>query len=257
MRAGRFVLGAAAVATGIVNLRWGAFDPAEEPIQAWMNDVPHGPFPDLVATLLIVGGVATVWRRPAGWGAVVLAASYLLFALFCMPRLYTAPHYLGWPHAVGAAAGVGQNAIVAAAATMLYASTARKPSRLAKLAEAARWVFGLATITFGLGHFTGISSVDAMIPKWLPPDPTPWAIFTGIAFVLAGIAILCGVLDVLAARLLAIMLLVFSVLVLLPVLRTHPQSHAAWGINVYNLAAIGAALILAEWLADRRKLGKL
>jgi len=40
-----------------------------------------------------------------------------------------------------------------------------------------------------------------------------WAILTGTAFALAGIAILSGILDVLAARLLALMLLVFSVFV--------------------------------------------
>jgi hypothetical protein len=38
-------------------------------------------------------------------------------------------------------------------------------------------------------------------------------VFPGIAFVLAGLAILSGILDVLAARLVALMLLVFSALV--------------------------------------------
>src|SRR6516164_316148 len=38
MRFGGLVLGMAAFATGITNLIWGAFDPAEEPIAAWGNN---------------------------------------------------------------------------------------------------------------------------------------------------------------------------------------------------------------------------
>jgi hypothetical protein len=253
MGLGRYVLGAAAVATGIVNLAFGAFDPAEEPIQAWVNNVPHGLFPDLVAISLIVGGAA-ILSKAVHWGAALLAICYLLFAAFCMPRLYTAPHYLGWPHAIGAAVGVGQNFVVAAAATILYASAAsRSSSRLEKLAEIARWVFGLSTITFGLGHFAGMGSVAGMVPKWMPMGGSFWTIVTGVAFVLAGIAILSGLLDILAARLLGLMLLIFSAFTLLPLLFAYPHDHGAWGVNVYNLAAVGATWVLADWLASRRR----
>jgi len=72
-------------------------------------------------------------------------------------------------------------------------------------------------------------------------------------FALAGIAILSGILDVLAARLLARMLLVFSVLVLAPGPLAHPRNHVAWGSNAYNLAAAGAAWIFAESIAMRRR----
>lgn len=77
---------------------------------------------------------------------------------------------------------------------------------------------------------------------------------TGIAFVLAGLAIVSEVLDVLAARLLGLMLLVFSLLVLTPSIFASPHNHVAWGANAYNLTAAGAAWIVAEWLAMRRQL---
>jgi hypothetical protein len=251
MKLGVDVLGAAAIATGIVNLIFGAFDPAEEPIQAWVDNVPHGLFPDAVALLLIAGGVAILFARTTAFGAFVLGLCYLLFAAFCAPRVYTAPHYLGWPHVFGAAAGVGQNLIVAAAAALVYLSAVpAASSRRANLAEIARWVFGVSTIVFGLGHFSGMASVAAMVPKQMPLGGEFWAAVTGVAFVLAGIAILWGVLDVFAARLLALMLLAFSVLTLGPMLFSYPHAHAAWGVNVYNLAAAGAAWILADWLAS-------
>jgi uncharacterized membrane protein YphA (DoxX/SURF4 family) len=92
-----------------------------------------------------------------------------------------------------------------------------------------------------------------MVPKWMPFGGNFWAILTGIAFVLAGISILSGIRDVLAARLLALMLLVFSVLVLAPGPLAHPNNHVAWGSNAYNLAAVGAAWIFAESIAARRR----
>jgi hypothetical protein len=92
-----------------------------------------------------------------------------------------------------------------------------------------------------------------MVPKWIPLGGQFWTILTGIAFVLAGVAILSAVLDVPAARLLAVMLLVFSLLALAPRIVAAPHSHVAWGGNAYNLAAVGAVWILAASLARRRE----
>ena len=92
-----------------------------------------------------------------------------------------------------------------------------------------------------------------MIPKWMPFGATFWAVLTGIAFVLAGAAIVSGVLGVLAARLLGLMLLVFSALALAPLILSSPRDHASWGANAYNLTAIGAAWIVAGWLAARQR----
>jgi hypothetical protein len=91
-----------------------------------------------------------------------------------------------------------------------------------------------------------------MVPKWMPLGGNVWAILTGIAFVLAGMSILSRVLDLLAARLLALMLFVFSVLVLAPAPLARPHNHVAWGSNAYNLAAVGAAWIFAKSIANRR-----
>lgn len=253
-RIGIYVLGLAAIATGVVNLVFGTFDPAEEPIQAWGDKLTgSGGFADAVAMLLILGGVAVMWRRSARYGAIALAIAYFIFVIFCLPRLYWGTHFHGWRGTIGAAVGVGQQLILIAAAAIVYACSALPPSSWAqRLTQAARWVFGISTICFGLGHLASVGSVAAMVPKWLPLGGDFWAIVTGIAFVLAGIAILWGTLDVLAARLLALMLLIFSAFALAPVLQHYPHSHAAWGINVYNLAAVGGAWILADWLASRR-----
>jgi hypothetical protein len=59
-------------------------------------------------------------------------------------------------------------------------------------------------------------------------------------------------LDVLAARLLALMLLVFSAFSLIPRLVAAPHQHIPWGSNAYNLAAVGSVWIYAEFIAKRR-----
>jgi hypothetical protein len=64
--------------------------------------------------------------------------------------------------------------------------------------------------------------------------------------------------DVPAARLLALMLLLFELLVEIPPIFIRSHNQPTWGAAVYNLAAIGACLIFAEFLAsraDRRRLG--
>jgi hypothetical protein len=73
-----------------------------------------------------------------------------------------------------------------------------------------------------------------------------WVIVTGICFVLAGLAILTGIQDVLAARLLALMFLTFNLLALPQFIFADPRNHAAWGGNAFNLALVAANWILAD-----------
>jgi uncharacterized membrane protein YphA (DoxX/SURF4 family) len=75
---------------------------------------------------------------------------------------------------------------------------------------------------------------------------------TGICFVLAGLAILSGIQDVLATRLLALMFLAFNVLALPPFIFADTRDHAARGGNAFNLALVGATWIFADAIATRQ-----
>jgi hypothetical protein len=98
-----------------------------------------------------------------------------------------------------------------------------------------------SSLAFGVVHLTNIETVVPVVPKWLPLGGAFWAALTEIAFALAGLAIISGVLEVLAARLLGAMLLVFSGLALAPLIFASPRNHVSLGVNAYNLAAVGAA----------------
>jgi len=236
-RLGTFIVGLASIAAGILDLIWGEFEPAHQPIQAWGDHIPGQTIlAYLTAACLIVGGVAFLSRRTKKAGALVLAIVYGAFTAFWLPRLITAPSILGHhPNVyIGVLAGLCTQLIVVAA--------------LVGTVPVNRWIFGSSAIAFGLAHLTGVRDNAPLVPNWMPLGGDFWVVLTGIAFVLAGIAILARVQDVLASQLLAVMFLVFSVIALAPLPIAHPHDHTAWGANAYNLAAVGATWIFASML---------
>jgi uncharacterized membrane protein len=248
----------ATVAAGVVDLVWGDFERAHQPIQAFGDNIPpHTIFAYAVAFGLIVGGVAVLSPRSARRGAAILGVVYTIFAILWLPRLYTAPHILGQhiPVYIGVLGGMGTQVIVAAAAAIVYAASSKQTTAQAdRTTRMVRWIFGLCAVAFGLAHLTGISGNEGLVPKYMPFGQAFWTIFTGVAFVLAGLAFVTAILDVLAARLLATMFFVFSVLALAPLIFKYPNAEGSWGTNAYNLAAVASAWIFAEWLAARRSL---
>lgn len=238
-RLGILFVGVGSLAAGVFDLIWGEFERAHEPIQAWGDHIPgETVLAYLVAVCLIVGGAAIFWRKTERAGAILLAIIYGSFTVFWLPRLVTAPTILGYqPHVYyGVIAGLLSQAIVSAA--------------LVGTVSVARWVFGLGSLSFGLAHLTNVQDNASLVPRWLPPTADFWVVLTGVAFVLAGVAILVRVKDVLASQLLALMFLVFSVLALVPLPIASPHDHVAWGGNAYNLAAIGATWIFASMLRE-------
>ena len=88
----------------------------------------------------------------------------------------------------------------------------------------------------GLVHFSDLSATASVVPEWIPPGQKFWAAATGLAFLLASIAMFSGVLAALASRLLTVMLVVFGALVWAPSLLTDPHMHRTWAGNSINLA---------------------
>ncbi len=255
MKIGVWVLGLASIAAGILDLIWGEFESAHQPVQAFGDHIPGVTFFAYVtAVWLIAGGAAILVERTARTGAVMLAVIYTVFAIFWLPRFYTAPNYRGYRLGVylGVLGGPGAQLIVTIGALLVYAKLSARALSV-RQGALARWVFGLFVADFGIVHLLDIAEPASMVPAWMPLGGAFWAVVSGIAFILAGLGIVSGVLDVLAARLLALMFLLFSILVLTPNAIARPHEHTTWGGDAYNLAALGATLIFADWLATRRQ----
>lgn len=256
MKNASWMFGIASALAGILNLVWGEFESAHQPIQAWSDHIPGITFFAVAAALwLIAGGLAVMLPSAARTGAAALAILYAIFCLFPLPRLITAPHFLGnHPRVyVGLFIGIAQQMVLFAAAGCLWLSLTGRTAALSRATVATQWLVGLCCIDFGLGHLTNVQGTAAMIPAWMPLGGPFWTILSGVAFVLGGLGLISGRADVLAARLVALMLLLFSILVLTPRALADPHNHVAWGGDAYNLTAVAAFWILASCFESRRK----
>jgi len=260
MKVGVWFYGLGTALAGILNIVWGDFDASHQPIKSLGKNVAGQHILAYFAGVwLVAAGLAILWRRSARIGAAASAIVYLIFAAFWLPRYYAGIHALGWRIDVllGISFGFAQQFLLVAPAAILYVSAASSDSLMQERAAiAARWMLGLPPIVFGLAHFAGIRVFASIVPQWMGFGYF-WAVLTGIAFLLAGCAICSGIMDVLAARLLALMLLLFEGLVEIPPIFIRLHNQATWGAAVYNLAAIGACWIFAEFLATRANRGRI
>ena len=254
MKVGVWFYGLGTALAGILDIAWGAFDASHQPIKSLgINLTAQHILAYVAGVWLVAAGLAILWQRSARIGAAASAIAYLIFAALWLLRYYAGIHALGWRIDVilGVTFGLAQQLMLVAPAAIVYASTASPDSLLQKRsAIAARWMLGLPPIIFGLFHLIGIRVFASIVPHWMSFGYF-WAALTGIAFFLAGSAICSGIMDIPAARLLALMLLLFEGFVEIPPIFIRAHNQATWGAAVYNVAAIGACLIFAEFLASR------
>ena len=261
MKVGVWFYGLGTALTGILDIAWGDFDASHQPVQALGKNLPGQHLLAYVTGVcLVAAGLAILWRRSARIGAAASAIAYLIFAALWLARYSAGIHTFGLRIEVlfGVTFGLAQQLMLVAPAAIVYASTASPDSLLQRRAAiTARWMLGLPPVIFGLFHLIGLRVFATIVPQWMSFGYF-WAALTGIAFFLAGIAICAGIMDVLAARLLGLMLLLFEGLVEIPPIFIRLHNQATWGAAVYNVTAIGACWIFAEFLAsraDRKRIG--
>lgn len=242
-RMGGAVYGIAAMLLGAVGLVSGDFAAVWQPVPAGVPGRKALAY--LTAVCLVAAGAVIPWRRFARPGAIVLGVLYLVFALLWVPRV------VAYPLIFGTWGGVFEQLSLVAAAVIVYASVHESDDSGAA-ANAGRILFGVCAVAFGLNHFFAIPETAAMVPKWIPPGPRFWAVATGVAHFLAGVAIISGVLGVVACRCLTVMVLLFGALVWLPALLAKPHDHTTWCGNAVNLTIAGAAWVVADWMARQR-----
>jgi len=238
------VYGLAAIAFGCITLVWHDFNTWQQ-IRA-LGNVPHREIlVYLAAAIEILGGLAIQWRRTARAGAIVLGFLYFIFALLWLPFIAAEPRVFDrWGNFF-------EQFSLVAGALIAYGSLSPKDSAgPATTARLGYLFFGICVISFTAEPLFYLPATAAFVPKWIPPGQMFWAITTTVAFALAAVALLSGRSALLASRLLTAMIIGFGLLVWLPAPFADPHTMMNWTGNAQNLAILGAAWIVADFLSQ-------
>jgi hypothetical protein len=224
---------------GVIALLWHDSDTLQTLQKIWT--LPFGAaIGESLMIAQIAGGIAIEYRRTAHWASLVLGAVYLLFSLACIPGILVAPaayvHYGSFFEQFSLFCG----------ALAVRAATDTNRARAAAVGRQARLGFGFCAISFTLSQIFYLHVTAALVPAWIRPNQMFWAILTTIAFALAAIAILINYQARLALRLMTLMLALFGVVVWIPLLLAHPDSHLNWSEFSLNFLITGAAWLVAD-----------
>ena len=248
--AGRYVFGVAAMMMGLSQAVWHGFATNWYPIPP---EFPlHQPLVYLTAAMLVLGGLALFSRNTLRAGLLLIVAVVMFAEVFWLRRIVRFPAMFGvW-------AGFAEQFAPVVGAMLCYLSprsVGAQPisdNRVRWARSVLRMVFGLCLVSMGKVHIDALEQTAAMVPAWLPPGQTFWAIATGIAFMIFGVAIIAGVRARIAALLATAMLSTFALLVWLPRIVAHPELQNSWAGTAITLAVAGAAWMVADALAGAR-----
>jgi len=164
---------------------------------------------------------------------------YLFFALLCVAGIVSAPRvYNSWGNFFEQLSLFTGAAIAYARLSSAWSTgTARRIGRM---------LLGVCVVSFALEQAFYLHATATLVPAWLPPGQTFWAIATTAAFALAAIAVLTNLAALLATRLLTAMIVGFGLLVWVPLLFAAPRSQANWSEWAETFAIAGVAWILAD-----------
>lgn len=217
--ASRAAFAVIAIAYGIAGLVWPAFGPI------WQA---HGALVVVCAVVSIACGIGLLIPRTAPWTARAWFAYLALWML-----LFRGRDIVNAPHAFGSYDGCAETLALVAAAWVLTGWRVGIAQR----------IYGVVMIPFGLAHLVYPVQTAQLVPSWLPAH-LALAYATGIAFLLAGSAILVGIYARLAATLSAVQVGLFTLLVWVPIVGRGATSAFVWhelGISV-ALTAAGAII---------------
>ena len=243
---GRRVFGLGAIGMAAVSLKFHDFSHLWHPVAGKM------PWLDVFAmgcdVLLIVGGVAVLLgRKVANIGALILAAVFFarVLVLTIPPLLKSGNTWVPYENLAEVTA-MAMGGLLAW--SLLGEGDGRQRAGLA-----ARYVFGVCLIVFGISDVVYAKFTASLVPTWLLPSQMFWTYVATAAHIAAGLAVLSGVRAWLAALLVTVMYAIFQVVVHVPLVLADPKDGGHWLEPVTNVVLLGAAWLLTEYLGKTRE----
>jgi uncharacterized membrane protein YphA (DoxX/SURF4 family) len=247
MTIGSRIYGFGVMALGIASLVFGHFDPGQQMPEHFLARTALA---YAAGALMVAAAAAVEWRRTAAWGAAALTVYYALFVVLLMGGRFLLTDYAVYV----TYENIAMQLAIAAGGLIVCAGAARIDAGLAaRLTRLGRIAFGTCALVFGGAHFVYMKNTASLVPKWLPPAPAFWGYATGVAFVVAGVAILTGMQARLAAILMTAMLACFVLLVHAPIILRDPSSHWNWSEGAVTVAVMGSAWVVADSLARSKR----
>lgn len=240
---GRYVYGWAAIGSGICALAWHNFSGWQQ-LRA-LGDAPHLEFLIYIAAAVeILGGLALQSPRMARAGAIALGIIYFTFAALALPLI------IEHPLVYNCFGNFFEQFSLFSGALILYACAGSiATAQTARFARIGYYAFGICVVSFALEQLVYLTQTASLVPKWIPPGQSFWAMATTAAFALAAIALLTGFMARLASRLTTAMILGFGLLVWLPALLSDARSFPNWSEGMETLAIGASAWIVADYLS--------
>ena len=249
---GHALFGISVAGLAVLSLVYGNFAPILEPFPLalpWPGACVYGS-----GVILLAASAGLFVARTAPASAVIIAVYELAWVVTRARPVFLKPASVGSWYGLGEALGplVGVWILYAVLRRQFGAPalTAMTGHRALKV---ARVLFGAACVAYGAAHFAYAKYTAAMVPAWLP-GPLGLAYLTGAAHAAAGIGLLVGVLPRLAAKLEAIMLSLFGILVWLPSFFARPvpgwasPAQVQWSETFLTFLLAGSAWIVAASL---------
>lgn len=242
---GIFIYAGGAIFLGLLGLFSGDFATSWQHVGA---NVPfRTPLAYATAAIELCAGLALLRRQSARIGALTLTAIYSVFTIIWVPAcLVNLRNFdpLG---------NFFEEFTLVVAGLVLIASLSPARTGIRRHEHLFARLYGLSAISFGVGHICDMPGLLTWIPGWIPPSRMFWAYVTTIGFFLAAAAILTGVMDRLATRLITAEILGFEILVWLPKLAAGPHEHFIWAANAISIALVGATWVVADSIARKAK----